>query len=101
MRFQFKGNVARLLVMAVLLSVVACSELPELARLMDNPSNDFMPPSYPMEQVTSAVAAQVTATVTTPAPRITRSQESSGVRQQTIPIRSSRDLLELYTILRT
>ena len=101
MKFHFESNVAKLFVMAVLLSSVACSELPELARLMDNTSNDFMPPSYIVGEIVDTVAAQVTATAAAPASPTTPYQSSSDVAHQTSLFRSSRDLLQLYSILRT
>jgi len=101
MKFHFESNVARLFVMAVLLSSVACSELPELARLMDNTSNDFTPPSYIVGEIVDAIAAQITATRVPPASPTTPYQNSSDVAQQTNLFRGSRHLLQLYSILRT
>lgn len=99
MRFKFKSSVAKFAVLAVLLTAVACSELPELARLMDNPTNDFTAPSYLMEDISASVAAQVTATA--PTLRITLSQKFSDSPQRATLIRGSRDLLLLCSILRT
>ena|ERR1700674_1293131 len=99
MTFRFKSNIAKLFVLAVLLSAVASSELPELARLMDNTSNDFTAPSYLMGEIGSPVAAQVTAKG--PVSRITPGQNPSDVRQQPGVFHSSRNLLLLYSILRT
>ena len=101
MRFRFKSNVAKFFVMAVLLSALACSELPELAKLIDQTSNDFTPPSYMMEEIASAVAAQVTTTTTVPKLRATPSQSSSDFPRQARLFRGSRELLQLYSILRT
>jgi len=98
MKFHFESNVV--FVMAVLLSSVACSELPELARLMDNTSNDFMPSSYIVGEIVDIVAAQVTATAA-PASPATLYQSSSDVAHQASLFRSSRGLLQLYSILRT
>jgi hypothetical protein len=99
MTFRFKSNIAKLFVLAVLLSAVASSELPELARLMDNTSNDFTSPSYLMGEIGSAVTAQVTATG--PVSSITPGQKLWDVPQQPGVFRSSRNLLLLYSILRT
>jgi len=101
MTFHFKSNVAKVFVMAVLLSLMACSELPELAGLADNTSNDFTAPSYIVGEIASAVVAHLTATAAPPASPTTPYQNSSGVAQQTSLFRSSRDLLQLYSILRT
>ena len=98
-RFRFKSNIAKLFVLAVLLSAVASSELPELARLMDNTANDFTTPSYLTGEIGTAVVAQVTPTV--PVSRITPGQKPSDVPQQPGVFRSSRNLLPLYSILRT
>jgi hypothetical protein len=98
---HFPSQVAKFLVMAVLFSAIACSEFPELANLMDNTSNDFTPPSYVVGEIASTVAAQVTVTAATPASRITPFRKSSDASQQTSLFRSSRDLLLLYSILRT
>jgi len=70
MTVQFKSSVAKVFIFAILVSALMCSEFPELTKLTDDTSNDFTTPSYIMREVTSAVAAQVTATVMTPAPRI-------------------------------
>jgi|SRR5690348_12688721 len=101
MRLRFKSNVARLFVLAVLLSAVACSELPELTKLMDQTSNDFTPPSYVVGDLASAAAAQVATTTTAPKLRGISSPESSDVPRQARLFRCSRDLLQFYSILRT
>jgi len=101
MKLQFKSNIARLFVVAVLLSSVACSELPELARLMDNTANDFTPPSYVMDDLERAVSGQVTTTAIAPASRPSPRQNLSDIPQHTNPRHGSRDLLQLYSILRT
>jgi hypothetical protein len=101
MTVQYKSDVAKVFVFAVLLSSLMCSELPELVKLTDKTSNDFTTPSYVMRKVASAVAAQVTAAVTTPASRITSSRNSSVVLpQQASFIRNSRDLLLSCSLLR-
>ena len=101
MRFRFKSNVARFFVVALLLSAVACSELPELAKLMDRTSNDFTPPSYVVGEIDSAVAAQVTTTTAAPEMRARPAQNSPDVPRQTRLFRCSRELLLFYSILRT
>jgi hypothetical protein len=101
MTVKFKSNVAKVFVLAALLSALVFSEFPELVKLTDDTSNDSTTPSYVVQEVTSAIAAQATATVMTPAPRITSSRKSSAALQQTSFIRNSRDLLLLCSLLRT
>jgi hypothetical protein len=96
---RFKTNMARFFTLAVLLSAIACSELPELARLIDNASNDFTAPSYMMGEIASTVTVQVTATVA--GSHIEVSLKSSDVRPTSHDFRGSGDLLQLYSILRT
>jgi hypothetical protein len=100
MTVQFKSNFAKVFIFATLLSALMCSEFPELTKLTDDTSNDFTTPSYVMREVTSAVAVQVTATVMTPAPRITPSRKFSAALPETRFIRNSRDLLLLCSLLR-
>jgi hypothetical protein len=99
MSFRFKSNVARFFVLAVLLSAIACSELPELARLIDNASNDFTAPSYLMGEIARKVTAQVTATVA--GSSVEMSLNSSDIPQTSEGFHGSGDLLLLYSILRT
>ena len=101
MRLRFKGSVAKLFVVAILLSSLACSELPELERLIDNTSNDFTPPSYVVGEITSAVARQVTPTSPERALRGVSRQNSPDVPQHIRAFLSSRDLLHLYSMIRT
>jgi hypothetical protein len=96
---RFKTNIARFFALAVLLSAIACSELPELARLIDNASNDFTAPSCLMGEITSTVTVQVTATVA--GSPIEVSLKFSDVRPTSHDFRGSGDLLQLYSILRT
>lgn len=99
MSFRFKSNVARFFVLAVLLSAVACSELPELARLIDNASNDFTAPSYLMGEIASTVTAQVMTTVA--GSPVEMSLNSSDTTQTSEGFLGSGDLLLLYSVLRT
>ena len=100
MSLRFKTDIARFFALAVLLSAIACSELPELARLVDNASNDFTAPSCLMwETVSSTVTSQVTVAVAG-SPTEVRPQ-SSDVLQASHDFRSSGDLFLLYSILRT
>jgi hypothetical protein len=101
MRLRFNGSVAKLFVVAILLSSLACSELPELERLIDNASNDFTPASYVAGEITSAVAAHVKATSPARALRAARQQNSSDISQHIAAFLISRDLLHLYSISRT
>ena len=96
---RFKTNIARFFTLAVLLSAIACSELPELARLTDNASNDFTAPSYLMGEIASTVTVQVTATVA--GSPIEVSLNSSDIPQISEGLHGSGDLLMLYSILRT
>jgi hypothetical protein len=96
---RFKTNIARFFALAVLLSAIACSELPELARLIDKASNDFTAPSYLMEEDASTVTAQATATVA--GSPIEVSLKFSDVRPTSHDFHGSGDLLQLYSILRT
>ena len=99
MTSRFNSNVAKFFVLAVLLSAVASSELPELARLMDIASNDFTAPSCLAGEIGSAVAAQVTAAG--PVSRITLGQKPSDAPQQPGIFHRPRNLLLLYSIFRT
>src|SRR5438309_4638218 len=59
----FVSRGAKFVVLVMLASTLVCSELPELTRLMDNPSNDFtLSPSTSADIRVAAGAAQVTAT---------------------------------------
>jgi len=100
MSFHFKGSVAKLFVLVILVSAVACSELPELEKLVDNSSNDFTPASYVVREIAKAVAAQLRPTVSAAAPCLAPLQNSSSA-QFIGPSLSSRNLLELYSVLRT
>jgi hypothetical protein len=100
-KFQSESRVVRFLVVAVLLCAVACSEVPELTKLIDVSSNDFITSSCLLNEVAATAVAPVTATVKPQALRVVPSQELSRVQQQTIRTRSSRDLLSLCSILRT
>jgi hypothetical protein len=99
MKFDFKTNVAKLVVLAILLSAVACSELPELTKLMDNPSNDFTTSSHLMAEVSSVVAAPAKATA--PASGIMPRQKPSKAPRHISRVGNPRDLLLLCSILRT
>jgi hypothetical protein len=101
MRLGFKGGIAKLFVLAILLSSLACSELPELCRLSDNTSNDFTPLSYVAGEIASAVSAQLWPASPARALRVTPQQNSTDVPQQVKPFLGSRDLLHLYSISRT
>ena len=100
MTVQFKSSVAKVFIFAILVSALMCSEFPELTKLTDDTSNDFTTPSYIMREVTSAVAAQVTATVMTPAPRIASSTKFSAALPERSFIRNSRELHLLCSLLR-
>ena len=86
--------------MVVVLSSVACSEFPELARLADNTSNDFITTqSCIAGEVGIAAATQITATA--PASRITACEELLDIPQRISLFGISRDLLLLYSVFRT
>jgi hypothetical protein len=99
MSLGFKTNIARFFAVAVLLSAIACSELPELARLIDNASNDFTTPSCLIGEITTTVVAGLT--VTFAGSPIDVSLNSSDVLQTSHDFRGSGDLFLLYSILRT
>ena len=101
MKFHFNSHLSKVFVLAVLLSALVCSEVPELAKLVDNTSNDFTTPICFMEEITTSVAAQVTATVTRPLVRAMQSHGPLGAPHQTIFSSSSRDILLLCSTLRT
>jgi hypothetical protein len=98
---HFRSYVFKAFIMLVLVCSIASAEFPELARLSDNASNDFTTPTSVVEEVTTAVAPKVTATVAAPALRVTSYQEPSKASRRTPVSRSSRDVLVLYSILRT
>lgn len=93
----FGRNVVKLLVLAVLLSAIACNELPELIQLVDNPTNDFTAPSS-FRAV--AVAAPLRAMPTGRASFVPSYRKPSGVPPETVS-RAPRDLLLLQSLLRT
>jgi hypothetical protein len=101
MKFHFKNHLSKVIVLAVLLSALVCSEVPELAKLMDDTSNDFTTPICFMEEITTSVAAQVRATVTPPLVHAMQSQGPLGAPQQTIFPSNSREILLLCSTLRT
>jgi hypothetical protein len=85
--------------MVVLLSSLACSEFPELARLADNTSNDFTTQSCFAVQVAIAAGTQVMAK--TPASGFTACRESLNIPHTIGHWGVSRDLLQLYSVFRT
>ena len=87
--------------MAILLSSLACSELPELERLIDNTSNDFTPPSYVVGEITSTASDHLTPTSRVRVLQAAAQQNSPDVSQHIKPFLGSRDLLHLYSIIRT
>ena len=99
MSLRFRNKAAKLFVFIILLSAVACSELPELARLVDNPSNDFTPPAYLMSEIEGTLTEHVT--VKTNVSRMESRLFASDRPQQSHSFRSSGDLLLLYSIRRT
>ncbi len=99
MSLRFRNKAAKLFVFIVLLSAVACSELPELAKLIDNPSNDFTPPAYVMSEIESTLTEHVM--VKTNVSRMESRLFPSDRPQQPHNFRSSSDLLLLYSIRRT
>jgi len=96
---RFKNKAAKFLAFVVLLSAVACSELPELAKLMDNPSNDFTAPAYLMGEIETRVSEQAIVSMSTS--RVESRSFPSDRPQRAQGFRSSSDLLVLYSILRT
>jgi hypothetical protein len=101
MRLPFKGSVARLFVLAILLSSLACGELPELGRLIDNTSNDFTPPSYVVGEIERAAVAQLLPVPPALALSVAPRQNPSDFPQHIKTFLGSRDLLHLYSVIRT
>jgi hypothetical protein len=83
--------------MAVLLSSLAYSEFPELISLSDNTSNDFTTQSCSGDVIVTAIPV----TAKAPGSRIMPSAEFLDVQKQTNVFCISRDLLRMYSILRT
>jgi hypothetical protein len=100
MTFRINRNVIKVFVLVVLLSALVCSEVPELAKLMDDTSNDFTTPICLIQELRATIAAQVTATVISPALGVLASQLSSAHQPSIFP-GSSRDVLLLCSTLRT
>jgi hypothetical protein len=97
--FRRRSKFARLFVLVLVLSSVACSEFPELVSLADNTSNDFTTQSCIAGEVGIAATTQITATV--PASRITACEQFLDIPQRISLFGISRDLLLLYSVLRT
>ena len=89
---------ARTFVIAALLSSLAYSEFPELVSLSDNTSNDFTTQSCPGEVV---IVTAIPVTAKAPGSRVVPSAEILDVQKQTNVFCISRDLLLMYSILRT
>jgi hypothetical protein len=95
----FVSSVVKVVGLVMLVSALACSELPELTTLIDNPSNDFTISSSSSSVGVTAVAAQVTATVCVS--RAAVRPTFAEAPQHESPFRGSRDILALYSLLRT
>jgi hypothetical protein len=97
--FRFWAKFGRLLAIVLLLLSVACSELPELATLSDNTSNDFTTQSYVAREVALAAVTLVPAEV----PVLRRLPRTAfvDVPQRASSFCISRDLLLLYSTFRT
>jgi len=98
---HFRSRVFKAFIMLVLVCSIAFAEFPELARLSDDASNDFTTPTCVVQEVTTAVAPKVTATVAALALRVASHQEPSKASRRAPVTRCSRDVLVLYSILRT
>lgn len=97
----FVSNVIKLVVLVMLVSTIACNELPELTRLMDNPSNDFTVVSTASADVrVAAVAAQVTATLCMSRAALPL-EFLQDAQRESAAFGSARDLLALLSFLRT
>ena len=92
------SRVVKLVGLVLLVSTLACSELPELTILMDNPSNDFtvLPSS---SAAVTVVAAQVTINVCVSQAAVHPAFVEAS--QHESAFRGSRDILALYSLLRT
>jgi hypothetical protein len=96
---RLRSKFARLFVIVVLLSSLACSEFPELARLADNTSNDFTTQSCLADEVAIAAATQVT--VKASASRTMACEEFLDIPQRISLLGIPRDLLLLHSVFRT
>lgn len=99
--FRPKGNSWRLIALTIILVAVACAELPELARLVDNPDNNFTIPSYVMyaDAEIEAVSGQVAgAAVGSHAQSCVK---PLGVSRVPAMVRGAGEILLLYSIRRT
>jgi hypothetical protein len=100
MSLQWRTRISKLFAFVIIVSALACSELPELMKLMDNPSNDFITaPAGSMGKIADSVTDQVT--VTNSVSPVEERQASSALLQQTEAFRDSGDLLALYSLRRT
>src|SRR5438552_1350039 len=88
----------RLVSLVMLVFTLACSELPELTALMDNPSNDFtvLPPA---SAAVTVVAAQVTVNFCVSQAAVHPAFVEAP--QHESAFRGPRDILALYSLLRT
>ena|SRR5690242_16074373 len=95
------SKLIKLVVLVMLVSTIACNELPELTRLMDNPSNDFTFVSTASADVrVAAVAAQVTATLCMSRAALPP-EFLQDAQRESAAFGSARDLLALLSLLRT
>jgi hypothetical protein len=94
-----RTRIAEIFVLMLLVSSVACGELPELVSLTDNTSNDIVILSVPSAGVIPAAVTLVTPGSC--AAIVSNDQKLSGVQQKILPSRSSRDVLALQSLLRT
>ena len=98
--FRFMSNTGKLIALSILVLAIACAEFPELARLIDNPDNDFTVPNYVIHDANlPAVSERVPSTAglsSEPA-----SFKPAAFLNGSAIFRTSGDLLLLYSILRT
>lgn len=99
--FRFSGDTRRLIALTIILIVVACAELPELARLADNPDNDFTVPSYVLHADAEIAAASSQVVDAGVGSRVQACVKPVGVSRPPSMVRGAGDLLLLYSILRT
>ncbi len=97
--FTLRSKFARFFVIVVLLSSLACAEFPELASLADNTSNDFT------TQFCLGAEGMIVGAIRTMA-KAPASRVMAGEVYLRIPRRVSlfgipRNLLHLYSVLRT
>jgi hypothetical protein len=97
--FTLRSKFARFFVLVVLLSSLACAEFPELASLADNTSNDFT--TQFCLGAEGAMVGAIRTMAKAPTSRMMACQAYSHIPQRINLFGISRNLLPLYSVLRT